>query len=282
VVPANSKTEAFLAHNYVPVEFTEADFDQVTDGNYLTKVVYLPDPQHQAPTGPGLAQLVSTQLPGGADPIVEAQKRGCILLVVRLGGIDLEAANSPPLDNPGMFGQPRGVGGAANTLPGTAQPLPQGVPAPAPLPPQMLPPVNPQNPLPGGPQVEAPAPVMPGDFRIPASPMKPAVPGTLPPMPPQGPLMGRKPPVDPAVRTAVHRPAAKRPSNPAAAPPAASGVPQVAVEVSARERTPPVKDQPVLSADADRDSSRSAKLRSRTRRGLLDGLFGSTESNEGR
>src|SRR5262249_29507899 len=47
VVPSNSKTCSFLAHNAVPVSFTEEDFDQVLANNYLVKVVYLPDKEFQ-------------------------------------------------------------------------------------------------------------------------------------------------------------------------------------------------------------------------------------------
>ena len=47
VVPGNAKTATFLAHSAVPVTFTEEDFNQVAAGNYLVKVIYLPDPQFQ-------------------------------------------------------------------------------------------------------------------------------------------------------------------------------------------------------------------------------------------
>lgn len=94
VVPGNPKTDAFLAHNYIPVDFTEEDFDQVTAGNFITKVIYLPDVQFSGGAG-GAEELSSTRLDPGVDPIAEAQRRGHILLVVRLGGIDLEARNTP-------------------------------------------------------------------------------------------------------------------------------------------------------------------------------------------
>ena len=41
---ANPRTGAYLAHNSVPLQFTEEDFDQVLTGNFVTKVIYLPDP----------------------------------------------------------------------------------------------------------------------------------------------------------------------------------------------------------------------------------------------
>src|SRR4029079_5053230 len=47
VVPSTMKTATFLAHCAVPISFTEEDFDQVTPGNFVVKVIYLPDPQFQ-------------------------------------------------------------------------------------------------------------------------------------------------------------------------------------------------------------------------------------------
>src|SRR5262249_23994570 len=47
VVVVNNKTATFLAHSAVPVNFTEEDFEQVSAGNYIVKVINLPDPVHQ-------------------------------------------------------------------------------------------------------------------------------------------------------------------------------------------------------------------------------------------
>jgi hypothetical protein len=111
VVPSNTKTDAFLAHSAVPVEFTNEDFDQVAAGNYVVKVIYLPDPQFQdvATTG-GLEEIVSSRLEPGTDPIHEAQRRGSILLVVRMGNILLELENTPAMDAPSPYACPPGVG----------------------------------------------------------------------------------------------------------------------------------------------------------------------------
>src|SRR5205823_5306255 len=106
VVPANSKTSTFLAHSAVPVSFTDEDFDQVASGNFVVKVIYLPDPQFQDLASTGLAEVVSSQLEPGVDPIAEAQRRGSILLVLRVGNIDLEAPNTPAMDAPGPGGKP--------------------------------------------------------------------------------------------------------------------------------------------------------------------------------
>ncbi|MGA2619252.1 MAG: hypothetical protein ABSF26_16715 [Thermoguttaceae bacterium] len=84
------RTEAFLAHNAVPMELTEDDFDQVMSGNFVTKVIYLPDPEFQELALAGVGTLVSTRLDPGVDPIVEADRRGAIMAIVRLGNKDLQ------------------------------------------------------------------------------------------------------------------------------------------------------------------------------------------------
>lgn len=127
VIPSNPKTDAFLAHSAVPVAFTEEDFDQVAAGNFLVKVIYLPDPQFQdvATTGPD--EVVSTRLEPGADPIAEAYRRGNILLIVRMGNIDLEAPNTPSMDAPSPYmlkpkvpQGPPGMGMGGMPMPGMA------------------------------------------------------------------------------------------------------------------------------------------------------------------
>ena len=90
VGPSMPRTQAFLAHNAVPVQFTEEDFDQVLSGNFVTKVIYLPDAEYQELALAGVETLVSTRLDPGVDPIVEADRRGAILGILRLGNKDLE------------------------------------------------------------------------------------------------------------------------------------------------------------------------------------------------
>jgi hypothetical protein len=125
VVPATAKTATYLAHSSVPVSFTDEDFEQVLAGNFLVKVVYLPDPQYQdlaAVAGP--AEVISTRLEPGVDPIAEARRRGEILLIIRMGNIDLDAKGTPPLDAPNPFAgppmppPPLPTGPAPKTIPG--------------------------------------------------------------------------------------------------------------------------------------------------------------------
>ncbi len=88
--PVTPRTEAYLAHNAIPIQFTEEDFDQVAAGNFVTKVIYLPDPEFQQLALAGVETLVSTRLDPGIDPIVEADRRGSILAIIRMGNKDLE------------------------------------------------------------------------------------------------------------------------------------------------------------------------------------------------
>ena len=92
--PTTPRTEAYLAHNAIPVQFTEEDFDQVQSGNFVTKVIYLPDPAFQELALANVETLVSTRLDPGMDPITEADRRGAILAVVRLGNKDIELPGS--------------------------------------------------------------------------------------------------------------------------------------------------------------------------------------------
>lgn len=89
------RTRAYLDHNAIPVKFTENDFDQIQNGNFVTKVIFLPSQKYQnlALAG-GVDTIVNTQLPAGADPIVEAQNRGAILAVIQVGNKDLAVEGS--------------------------------------------------------------------------------------------------------------------------------------------------------------------------------------------
>jgi hypothetical protein len=90
IAPVTPRTDAYLAHSPIPVQFTEEDFDQVVSGNFVTKVIYLPDPEFQELALAGVETLVSTRLDPGVDPIAEADRRGSILAILRMGNKDLE------------------------------------------------------------------------------------------------------------------------------------------------------------------------------------------------
>ncbi len=77
VPPTNPRVRDFLAHNAVPISISDTEIKQVVQGNYLTKVVYLPND--------GGGEFVAHA--AGADAIREALRRGSILIVLRVGNI---------------------------------------------------------------------------------------------------------------------------------------------------------------------------------------------------
>jgi hypothetical protein len=156
VLPCTARTATFLAHSTVPVGFTEEDFEQVAAGNFVVKVIYLPDPQFQDLAVAGPDEVVSTRLEPGVDPILEAQRRGSVLVVIRLGNIDLEAPNTPSINAPPGGGGP---GGPFHGMPMMGPPgaMPPGMMPPGAMPPGMMPPgamppgmLPPGTPLPPG------------------------------------------------------------------------------------------------------------------------------------
>jgi hypothetical protein len=188
VAPSTPATDAYLTHNPIPVQFTAEDFDQVVDGgNFVTKVIYLPDPKFQELAIAGVETLVSTRLEPGVDPILEADKRGTILLIVRLGAIDLE-----------MQGGGMSVPNAVN-VPGTEG----SVPPPASMPPGSLPPGS----LPPG-VTTSPYPESVPVDNAPVTPAPPAAADApAPPMPSPA-------PPEPAAPTATDLPAPPPVPNP--------------------------------------------------------------------
>jgi len=138
VYPTTEKTVEFLSHSTVPLAFTNEDFDQARVGNLVVKVIYLPDAPFQ-----DLAvaeEIVSTKLDAGVDPIEEAKRRGSILVVIRLGNIDLEDESAPPVNEPAMMGGTDGGGGRPMIAPPSG-PVPRGSGMPSNLPAVNLPPI---------------------------------------------------------------------------------------------------------------------------------------------
>ena len=155
VVPVNAKTATFLAHSSVPVSITEEDLNQVAAGNFLVKVIYLPDPQFQDLASTGAEEIISSRLEPGVDPVAEALRRGSILLIVRLGNILLELPNTPAMDAPSPFAARQGMPGGpmgpamAGMPPGMGGPgMPPGMGGPG-MPPGMGGPGMPPGMMPG-------------------------------------------------------------------------------------------------------------------------------------
>ena len=90
VYPTHPTTAAYIEHNALPLRITDEDLDQVETNNFVTKVIYLPDSKHQELAIAGVEELVSTRLGPGLDPVAEADRRGTIMAVLRMGNMDLE------------------------------------------------------------------------------------------------------------------------------------------------------------------------------------------------
>jgi hypothetical protein len=67
----------------------------------VTKVIYLPDPEFQELALSGVETLVSTRLDPGVDPIAEADRRGAILAILRVGNLDLQLGGGGMAMGPG-------------------------------------------------------------------------------------------------------------------------------------------------------------------------------------
>ena len=198
IASGNPKSVTFLAHSSVPLTFTNDDFEQAKSGNLVVKVVYLPDRENQDfATVAGAEELVSTRLEPGADPVAEAQRKGTILAIVRLGNIDLENHASPTMTTPPPSMMPPRSGPIM--LPGPTQTLPGSVPL---APPKPITPMLPSIPMnqssgagfgPGGSGLTSPVPLpIPPGASQPISPIAPGagvglgsnLPGILPPIAP--------------------------------------------------------------------------------------------------
>ena len=88
VYPADTLTQAYLAHNSVSFSFTDSDLGPVGSNLPITKVVYLRDDPFRPMSGSPLVEMiVSTRLEPGIDPLEEADKRGTIIAVLHLSRI---------------------------------------------------------------------------------------------------------------------------------------------------------------------------------------------------
>jgi hypothetical protein len=200
IVPCNVKTATFLAHSAVPISFTEEDFEQVAAGNFVVKVIYLPDPQFQDLAATGPDEVVSSRLEPGVDPILEAKRRGTILAIIRLGNIDLEAPNTPAMDAPDgrvlqqirqqqmiaaqqqmmMMQQQAAMmrmmnpSGAGLMPPGMMPPPPPGMPRPG-----MTPPAAPTTAAPTGAKPGTPIGMQDDGSVVPSKPARPTLLGSV-------------------------------------------------------------------------------------------------------
>ncbi len=81
--PADKYSFTFLRDNVIPIEITEDDIRAAWNSG-LIKVIYLPDAEPGEPAPSAVETIVASSAEDIEDPIQEADRRGTILLVLRL------------------------------------------------------------------------------------------------------------------------------------------------------------------------------------------------------
>jgi hypothetical protein len=70
----------------IPIELTQEDLELALEGNYVTRVVYLEDPEHVLPSGPPCKEQNWFDAGPGANPVQVADRLGRPMAIIRLGG----------------------------------------------------------------------------------------------------------------------------------------------------------------------------------------------------
>ncbi len=97
------------ADHPAPVVFSSDDLEQVLAGAFLTKIIFLEDPDQALPTATKSDQPVEIQVPSVADAIGEARVRGRTMAILRWGGREASAEELARQSIPGTIllpGQP--------------------------------------------------------------------------------------------------------------------------------------------------------------------------------
>lgn len=100
VAEPTERAVSFLAHNAVPVTFTDAELATAAEGRMVVKVVYLPVQNDVTGQTVATEEVSSVRLGMNADPLNSVSSRGVVLAVIRLGNVDLENPESPALTAP--------------------------------------------------------------------------------------------------------------------------------------------------------------------------------------
>jgi uncharacterized repeat protein (TIGR01451 family) len=86
-----------------PVELTQADIESAVAGNLVTKVVFLENPDLAEPIATVPGQTLESERPASWDLLREARDRGRVMLVIRLGGRQVEPAELAAGSIPGTI-----------------------------------------------------------------------------------------------------------------------------------------------------------------------------------
>ncbi|MDR1141649.1 MAG: hypothetical protein LBL62_08150 [Planctomycetaceae bacterium] len=70
----------------IRIDITQEDLELALDGKFVTRVVYLENPQTAMPVRSDLSEQISTDVSGGVNPITVAATMGQPVAVIRIGG----------------------------------------------------------------------------------------------------------------------------------------------------------------------------------------------------
>ncbi|MDR1963622.1 MAG: hypothetical protein LBQ50_07565 [Planctomycetaceae bacterium] len=70
----------------IQIDITQEDIELALDGKFVTRVIYLENPQTAMPVRGDLGTPISTDVSGAVDPIVAAATMGQPVAIVRMGG----------------------------------------------------------------------------------------------------------------------------------------------------------------------------------------------------
>ena len=70
----------------IPIEFTERELELAADGKFITRVIYLEDPDRASPLPEDPKRQTYFEITPGTDPLVVADGLGKPVAIVRIGG----------------------------------------------------------------------------------------------------------------------------------------------------------------------------------------------------
>lgn len=90
VYPIHPSAEQYVASNSIPILLSDEEIDLIESGTFVTKVYYRPDAKYRELIDAGVEGEVAVKLLPGQDPVAEADRRGIIIVVLRIGSRDQE------------------------------------------------------------------------------------------------------------------------------------------------------------------------------------------------
>ncbi|MSR31457.1 MAG: DUF11 domain-containing protein [Gemmataceae bacterium] len=88
---------------HAPIAFSQMEIDSALQGNLLTKVIYLEDPEKAEPVATTTELPIESRVPQGDDILAEARKSGRIMVILRVGGRSVDEKELLSIAIPGTL-----------------------------------------------------------------------------------------------------------------------------------------------------------------------------------